>query len=198
MALRAGVTMLGIGGNKELGLQDLRECAAGTGETSTDARILLVLFLRREHRYSEALPISRGLIQSYPRDVLMALEEGNLLRAEGNDQEAAAVYRRVWQAGREGFYDGLHYEIAALSLGDLLRNQKDYTSAVAAYEQVAEVAQPDPEILQKADLAAGEMYDLLGKRDLAIKKYQAVVAVDASTPQAEDANRYLKEPYRVE
>jgi len=198
LALRAGVTVLGIGGNKEKGLQYLGECAQGTGEAGTDARILLVLFLRREHRYQEALPIARGLIQAYPHDVLMALEEGNLLRAEGNNQEAAAVYRRVWQAGQEGRYDGLHYEIAALSLGELLRSQKDYPGASIAYEQVNEAPQPDPEILQKADLGAGEMYDLMGKRDLAIKKYQAVVATDAKTAFAESANRYLKEAYRGE
>jgi tetratricopeptide (TPR) repeat protein len=198
LALRAGVTMLGIGGNKEKGFQYLRECAQGTGETSTDAKILLVLFLRREHRYEEALPIARGLIQSYPHDVLMALEEGNLLRAAGHDQEAAGVYRKVSQEGREGRYDGLHYEIAALSLGDLLRSQKGYAGAAAAYEQVNEAPQPDPEILQKANLGAGEMYDLLRKRDLAIKKYQAVVATDANTSFAETANRRLKEPYRDE
>jgi tetratricopeptide (TPR) repeat protein len=198
LALRAGVTVLGIGGNKELGFQDLRECAQGTGETSTDAKILLVLFLRREHRYQEALPIARGLNQSYPRDVLMALEEGNLLRAEGKDQEAAAVYRKVWQAGRDGHYDGLHYEIAALSLGDLLRSQKDSANAIAAYEQVNEAPQPDPEVLQKANLGAGEMYDLLGKRELAVKKYQAVVATDPGSAFADSANRYLKEAYRGE
>jgi tetratricopeptide (TPR) repeat protein len=198
MALRAGVTVLGIGGNKETGFQYLRECAQGTGETATDAKILLVLFLRREHRYEEALPVARGLIQSYPHDVLMVLEEGNLLRAESHNQEAAAAYRRVWQAGREGHYDGLHYEIAALSLGDLLRSQKDYVGAVAAYELVNEVSQPDPEILQKANLAAGQMYDVLEKRDLAVKKYHAVVATDATTPLAESANRYLKEAYRGE
>ena len=198
LALRAGVTMVGIGGNKEKGLQYLDECAQGTGETSTDAKILLVLFLRREQRYQEALPIARGLIQAYPRNVLMALEEGNLLRAENHDQEAAAVYRKIWQAGREGYYDGLHYEIAALSLGDLLRSQKDYAGAVTAYEQVNEVPQPDPEVLQKANLAAGEMYDLLQKRDLAVKKYHAVVATDATTPFAQSANRYLKEPYQGE
>ncbi len=198
LALRASVTMLGIGGNKEKGLDYLRECAQGTGETGTDAKILLVLFLRREHRYQEALPIARGLIQSYPRDVLMALEEGNLLRADGNDQEAATVYRRVWQAGREGRYDGLHYEIAALSLGDLLRSRKDYGNAVAAYEQVNQVPQPDPEVLQKAALAAGEVYDMLGKRELAVQKYRAVVAIDSGTPFAENANRFLKEAYRAD
>jgi tetratricopeptide (TPR) repeat protein len=198
LALRAGVTVLGIGGNKEKGLQYLHECAQGTGETSTDAKILLVLFLRREHRYQEALPLARGLIQSYPRDVLMALEEGNLLRAAGNDQDAAAAYRKVWQDGQEGRYAGLHYEIAALSLGDLLRTQKDYASAAGAYEQVNEAPQPDPEIVQKADLAAGEVYDLMGKRDLAVKKYRAVITTDAGTALAESANEHLKEPYRGE
>ncbi len=198
LALRASVTVLGIGGNKDKGLQYLHECAQGAGETSTDAKILLVLFLRREHRYQEALPIARGLIQSYPHNVLMALEEGNLLRAGGSDQEAAAVYRKVWESGREGYYDGLHYEIAALSLGELLRSQKDYAGAVGAYEQVNQAAQPDPEILQKANLAAGEVYDLLGKRDLAMKKYQAVIATDAGSTLAESANQYLKEPYRAE
>jgi hypothetical protein len=198
LALRAGVTMVGIGGNKEKGLQYLDQCAQGTGETTTDAKILLVLFLRREQRYQEALPIARGLVQAYPRNVLMALEEGNLLRAENHDQEAAAVYRKIWQAGRDGYYDGLHYEIAALSLGDLLRSQKDYAGAVTAYEQVNEISQPDPEVLQKANLAAGEMYDLLQKRDLAVKRYHAVVAADATTPYAESANRYLKDPYQAE
>lgn len=198
LALRAGVTVLGMGGNKEKGFQYLRECAAGSGETSVDAKILLVLFLRREHRYEEALPVARGLIASYPRDVLMALEEGNLLRAGGHNQEAAAVYRKVWQAGCEGRYDGLHYEIAALSLGDLLRSQKDYTGAAAAYEQVSQVSQPDPEVLQKANLGAGEMYDMLQKRDLAVKKYQAVLAGDAKTSLAETASKRMKEPYRNE
>jgi tetratricopeptide (TPR) repeat protein len=198
LALRASVTVLGIGGNKEKGLQYLAECAQGSGDTSTDAKILLVLFLRREHRYQEALPIARGLVQSYPRDVLLALEEGNLLRADGKDADAAAVYRKVWQAGRDGRYDGLHYEIAGLSLGDLLRSQKDYPGAAAAYEQLGEVAQPDPEVLQKANLAAGEVYDMLGKRDLAVKKYEAVVATDPGTPFAESAKGYLKEAYRGE
>jgi len=195
---KIAASMVRLGGSKEKGIQYLRECAGESGETSVDARILLVLFLRREHRYDEALPLARGLIASYPRDVLMALEEGNLLRASGRDQEAAAVYKKVWQAGRDGHYPGLHYEIAALSLANLLRSQKDYPGAAAAYEQVNEVAKPDPEVLQKANLGAGEMYDLLRKRDLAMAKYQAVVSANASTPPAETARRRMKEAYREE
>ncbi len=194
--VKAAVSMVGLGGNTEKGLKYLKECATGNGETSIDAKILLVLFLRRERRYDEALQIDRGLKESYPRNVLLAVEEGNLLRASGRNPEAAAVYRTVWEAGRGGHYGTLHYEIAALGLGELLRSQKDYNGAAAAYELVGEVTQPSLEILQKANLAAGEMYDLLQKRDLALKKYQAVIATDAGTPQAESARKFTKDPYK--
>ncbi len=194
--LKAAASMVGLGGNKDKGIQYLKDCAQGNGETSVDAQILLAVFLRREHRYEEALPIARSLIPRYPQDVLLALEEGHLLRAAGHNQDAAAVYRKIWQAGKEGHYPNLHYEIAALSLGDLLRGQKDYVEAAAAYEQVSQAPQPDPEVLQKANLGAGEMYDVLQKRDLALAKYQAVVANYASTPLAEIARKRMKEAYR--
>ena len=190
--------MAGLGGNKEKGLRLLRECAAGSGETSVDAKILLALFLRREHRYDEALLFVRELIAAYPRNVLMALEEGNLLRAEGHDQEAATTYRKIWLAGREGHYLRLHYEIAAVSLGDLLSAQKDYTGAAAAYEQVSTVPQVETDVSQRANLGAGEMYDAMQKRDLATQKYQAVIAANPATPSADAARKYLKEPYRVQ
>jgi tetratricopeptide (TPR) repeat protein len=194
--VKTAASMVGLGGNKDKGLQYLKECAQGNGETSIDAQILLAVFLRREHRYDEALPLVRGLVPRFPQDILLALEEGHLLRAAGRNQEAEAVYRRIWQAGREGHYPGLHYEIAALSLGDLLRSQKNYSGAAAAYEQVGQAPQADPEALQKAYLGAGEMYDLLQKRDLALAKYQAVVASDGSTVPAETARKRMKEAYR--
>jgi len=194
--VKVAASMVGLGGNKEKGLEYLKECAQGNGETSIDAQILRAVFLRREHRYDEALPIVRSLIPRFPQDILLALEEGHLLRAAGRNQEAAAVYRKVWQAGREGQYPGLHYEIAALSLGDLLRAQKDYDGAAAAYEQVGQASHPEEEALQKANLAAGEMYDLLQKRDLALAKYQAVVAKDANSLPAETARKRIKVAYR--
>ena len=194
--VKAAALMVGLGGNKDKGIRYLKECAQGSGETSVDAQILLGVFLRREQRYDEALPIVRGLIPRFPQDVLLALEEGHLLRAAGHIGEAAEVYRKIWQAGREGRYPNLHYEIAALSLGDLLRSQKDYSGAAAAYELVSQAPQPDSEVSQKANLGAGEMYDVLRKRDLALAKYHAVVADGSATPPAETARKRMKEAYR--
>jgi tetratricopeptide (TPR) repeat protein len=195
-AVKAAVSVAGLGGSKEKGIEYLRQAASASGETAVDAKILLLLFLRREHQFDEALQISRTLIPVYPQNLLMALEEGNLLRAAGRNAEASAVYRRIWQAGRDGRYPGLHYELAALSLGDLLRSQKDYPGAISAYEQVTSVPKPESLILQKANLGAGEAYDAIQKRDLAVQKYQAVLASNSASPQAEAARKCLKEPCR--
>lgn len=196
--VKVAVSLVGLSGSKEKGIEYLYEVARANTENSVDAKIALLLFLRREHRYSEALVLLRGMIQQYPGNLLMATEEGTLLRSLNRYQDAAAAYRKVWEAGRAGKYPGLHYELAAEYLGDLLRSQKDYTGAAAAYELVAQAPQPDSEILQKANLGAGEMYDLQQKRDLATRKYQAVIATNSATPPAEIARKRLREPYRAD
>lgn len=195
-SVKAAVALVGLSGSKEKGLQYLHEVADSSGENSVDAKVVLALFLRREHRYDEARVFMRDLADRYPRNYLFPLEEANLLRAAGHPTEAAAAYRRVWQSGHEGKYGTLHYEISAWGLGELLRSQKDYSGAAAAYELVGTASDPDPETLQKANLAAGEMYDLLQRRDLAMKKYETVLAENASTPPAEKAREHIKEAYR--
>jgi len=195
-SVKVAVALVGLSGTKEKGLEYLREVADSSGENSVDAKVVLSLFLRREHRYDEARVFMHDLAERYSRNYLFALEEANLLRAGGHAQEAAAGYRKVWQNGREGKYGNLHYEMAAWGLGELMRSQKDYAAAASAYELVSEAAEPDPEMLQKANLAAGEMYDLLQKRDLAMKKYQTVLAENGSTPLAEKARAHIREAYR--
>jgi hypothetical protein len=196
--VKVAVSLVGLSGSKDKGIQYLYEVSRSNTETAVDAKIALLLFLRREHRYGEALSLLRSMIQQYPGNVLLGLEEGTLLRLMNQNQEAAAAYRRVWDAGRAGKYPGLHYEFAAEFLGDLLRSQKDFAGAASAYELVAQVPQADAEVLQKANLGAGEMYDLQQKRDLATRKYQAVIATNSTSPPAEIARKRLREPYRAD
>jgi tetratricopeptide (TPR) repeat protein len=195
-SVKAAVALVGLSGTKEKGLEYLREVADSNGENNVDAQVVLSVFLRREHRYDESRVLMHGLAGHYPGNYLFPLEEANLLRASGRVQEAAAGYRKVWQSGREGKYGNLHYELAAWGLGELLRSQKDFAGAAAAYELVSEAPGPDPETLQKANLAAGEMYDLMQKRDLAMKKYETVLAENGSTPRAEKAREHIREAYR--
>lgn len=196
LAIKMAVALVGLSGDKEKGLRYLSDAYHGNGETSVDAGIVFMVFLRREHRYGEALQIAEEIGPRFPRNYLLPLEEANLLRAAGKNDEAEAQYRRVWQNGRDGKYGSLHYEIAAIGLGDLLRNEKKYQAAAASYELVGEVTGADSELLQKANLGAGEMYDQLQKRDLAVKKYEAVVATNSGNAEADKARKRIKDAYR--
>jgi len=195
-SVKVAAAIAGLNGSKEKGLTYLREVAKSKGENSADAKVVLTLFLRREHQYDEALGYMRELTAKYPRNHLFPTEVANLQRAAGYLPEAEATYRRVWQTGREGKYGSLHYELAAWGLGELLRSKKDLAGAAAAYDLVNDAPNPDPDILQRANLSAGEMYDLLQQRDLAMKKYQTVLAGNANTGPADQARRNIREPYR--
>ncbi len=196
--VKIAVSVVGIGGSKKKGIEYLYAVAnCASCQASTDAKVVLALFLRREGRYPEALDTIRSLMQGYPRNVLFALEEPNLLRAQGKNQQAEAIYRKIFQEGREGRFNG-HYELAAYSLGELLRAEKNYQAAADAYNLVDAVREPDAEVRQRADLAAGEMYDLMKKRDLALKKYETVIAEDSGSPPADSARKHIKEAYHTD
>jgi hypothetical protein len=196
--VKMAVSVVGIGGNKKKGIQYLYDVAnCSSCQATTDAKVVLALFLRREGRFPEARQTIQTLGRDYPRNVLFALEEPNILRALGKNQEAAAAYRKIFQEGREGRFNG-HYELAAYSLGELLRVQKNYQLAADAYNLVDTVREPDSEVQQRANLAAGEMYDLMKKRDLALKKYETVIAEDSGSPPADSARKHIKEAYHAD
>ena len=195
-SVKTAAAIAGLSGSKEKGLAYLRSAAKGDGDSAVDAKVILSLFLRREHQYDEALGYMQGLAERYPHNHLFPTEVANLQRSAGRYAEAEASYRKVWQNGKEGKYGRLHYEMAAWGLGELLRSEKNIEAAAVAYDLVNEAPNPDPDILQKANLAAGEMYDLLQKRDLAMKKYETVLAGNANTGPADQARRYIREAYR--
>jgi hypothetical protein len=195
-SIKTAAALAGLNGSKERGLSYLREVAKSDVESSVDAKVVLTLFLRREHKYDEAIGYMQELSAKYPGNHLFPIEVANLERDAGRLDEAEAGYRKVWQNGRDGKYGKLHYELAAWGLGELLRSKKDFAGAAAAYELVNEAPNPDPDVRQKANLAAGEVYDLLEKRDLAMKAYEAVLTGRADSGQADRARRYLKDAYR--
>jgi tetratricopeptide (TPR) repeat protein len=194
-AVKVAVALVGLSGDKQKGIQYLYDAYRANGETSVDAGMVLLVFLRREHRYDDALDIVNALTPRFPRNYLLPIEQGNLLRAAGKLGQAEDQYRRVWQNGREGKYGSLHYELAGIALGDVLRAEKKYSAAAGAYELVSEMKDADPELVQKADLGAGEMYDQMQNRDAALKKYQAVVNINSGNVEADKARKRMREAY---
>lgn len=192
---KVAASIVGLSGSKQKGLDDLRQATHSPHpEVANDARIILALFLRREQRYAEALQVVNTMQNDFPRNFLMAAEYAHLLNAAGHGQEAIAAYRKVVAGCRAGTYNQCRIEIPAYGLGEALRGQKDYAEAADAYE-LAATSGNDAELKQKATLAAGEMYDLMNKRDTAMEKYKAVIAENSSSNSADMARHYMKQAY---
>jgi tetratricopeptide (TPR) repeat protein len=193
--VKVAASVAGLSGSKSKGLQYLREAAAGGGESATDAQIALALFLRREQRYNEAIKVVASLTAEHPRNFLMAAEYANLLNAAGHGPEAITAFRKVIAGCHSNAYATCRLEIPSYGLGEALKGQRDYEGAVQAYETAAAAA-PDPELRQRATLAAGKMYDVLQQREAALAKYKAVIAENSSSESADLARHYMKSAYK--
>ncbi len=195
-AWKAAVAVVGVSGSKSKGIQYLYEASNAGGETSVDAKIALSLFLRREQRYKEAIELVGGLMHQYQRNYLVSLEHANLLNAAGHGPEAIAAYRRLLQLGPTNFPDA-RLEQAAWGLGEALRGQRDFKGAAEAYDQASSFKNVEPDLRDRSTLAAGEMYDVLQQREVALKKYRAVLeSGNGQSEYAEIARKRIKKPYQ--
>jgi hypothetical protein len=192
-AARTAIAVVSVGGSKEKGLNYLREVAKSNTMASTDAKVSLALFLRREQKYKEALEVVRGMTAEYPRSFLLAQEYGDLLNAAGHGKEAITQYETILANCKKNLFPLPEPEHAAWGLGVSARGQREYLLAAEAFDQVTTIAGADHEIVDRAYLASGQMYDLLHKRDLALKRY-AEAAADNGT-YADEARRYQRQPY---
>lgn len=195
-AVKAAISVVGLSGSRSKGLQYLREVANANVETTPDAKVALALFLRREQRYGEAMDIVRTLTAAYPHNYLFALEEANLLKDWGKNNEALAAYRKLLDQARGGQFFEPRLEFANFDLAEILRGRGEVPEAADRYSSAVAFPNASPEMKQKSALGAGEMYDLLGKRDQAVQQYQTAIKTDASTSLADDARKWLKTPYR--
>ncbi len=194
--VRLMVGIMGVGGNKERGLQMLREDAAHGVITVVQARTALSLFLRHDGRYPEALAVQRGLAGQFPHNYLFRLEVANLLKDEGHGAEAIAEYKRVLEdAQRLGYFIDPRLQMAWFGLADTERGYNDIPDAASGYTQAAEQPNCSDWLQKRAELNAGEMYDLLHRRDEAVKMYKAAAAPGGDQSQADAARRYLRAPF---
>jgi len=194
---KVAASMVGISGNRQKGLEYLRDVAAhGNPEVAWDAKIALALFLRREQLYAEALQLVGGMYTAFPRNFLVATEYAHLLNAAGHGPQAIAAYQKIVTGCRGNAFSVCRMEIPAYGLGEAMKGQRDFQGAEQAYELAASTA-VDPDFRQRAMLKAGEMYDAMQKRDAAMEKYKAVIAANSGTESADLARRYMKQAYTV-
>lgn len=195
-SFRLVVGIAGVHGSKERGMEMLRIAADRGVTTSVEARTCMMLFLRREAKYSEALEIAHSLAEQYPQGFLFQLEEANLAKDAGQGPHAIELYRRVLALNQQpGYFHSPQLELAYFGLGDTLRGQTRYADAIAAYKSAAYAPRTSPELKRRCLLAAGKSYDLMGDHVSARSMYQQVMDAGSDTVQADDARKLMRRPY---
>jgi tetratricopeptide (TPR) repeat protein len=194
--VRVLVGIAGVGGNREKGLSMLRESAAHGTITSVESRTVLSLFLRHDARYPEALVVQHGLATDYPHDYLFRLEEANLTKDSGNGPGAIATYKAVIaDAQKPGYFIAPRLQLAYFGLADTQRGQNLIKDAADNYLLAANQPSNTDWLRKRAQLNAGQMFDLLHDRPNAIRQYHLAAAGGGDQSQAEAARRYLSSPY---
>ena len=194
--LRIMIGITGVTGTKEKGLDLLRESAAHGLVTNIESRTALSLFLRHDARYPEALAVEHGLAVEYPRDYLFRLEEANLTKDKGDGPGAIAAYKKVLEDSQKpNYFIDPRLQMAYFGLADTQRGQNLITEAAENYLNAAAQPKCSDWLRRRAQLNAGQMYDLLHQRDKAIEQYNQASAGGGDQSQADAARRYLKTPY---
>jgi hypothetical protein len=152
--------MVGIHGDKAKGMQMLQDCASRGVITSVESRTTMMIFLRHEARYQEAIKVAESLQAQFPRDFLFALEVANLRKDAGDGPGAIREYRAVLaQALKPGYYYSLHPELAWFGLAETLRGQNDKVGALAAYRQAQSQPTTGPDMKARAANAIRELQE---------------------------------------
>ena len=194
--LRFMAGIAGLGGSKSRGLQDLEDAAAHGVITNVESKTVLALFLRHDGRYQEAIAWTRQLTEEYPHDYLFRLEEANLTKDEGQGVQAIALYRAVLaDARKKDYFADPRLQLAWFGLAETLRGQNDLQGAAEAYLKAAAQPKCSDWLRRRAELNAGEMFDLIHDRQQATQQYLLAVGGGGDPSQAEAAKKYLKTPY---
>ncbi|HEX8922915.1 MAG TPA: hypothetical protein VF766_15680 [Pyrinomonadaceae bacterium] len=205
------MSLIGTRGSKKRGLLTIQRVAEQGSFARDDARALLIVLLKREKRYEDALLISRELGAKYPRNYLFKLESADALvsiaateRQAGRTAEAAkaesealAVYDALLRerATREAAARSL--DLVHFRYGEALLNAGQAEVAAKEFLAAASATGAEPGLATLAHLQAARAFDLAGKRNDALAQYRTVLARPDVSGAHGDAKQGLKEPYKL-
>jgi tetratricopeptide (TPR) repeat protein len=191
--------LAGFHGDREKGLQELQNVAQHGVLNKYDARILLAVIYRREHRPQDAIPLLQDLAQTFPHNDLLQLEQVQMYSDAGNKQAALAVLAKVQTLKTEQVegYREIPIEKIRYLRGNLLFWYGDIGPALEEIKAVTSKTNSldlNTEVL--AWLRLGQLYDLKGQHGNAVFAYKRTMKAAPSSPAASEAKSYITSPYK--
>ena len=193
-------------GDREKGLEQLTLASERATYASVEATyFLLQAFYFHEHNYVKALEIARKLHARFPDNMLFHRYVGRALVSMGNWEEATEVFNEIRaraEAGQRGYGPAIEREAVYYIATNHMQAHR-YEEALRAFyrcdELSREVDQSEASgYMSQTNLKIGMIYDMQGKRELAVSQYQKVRDMKEFRGSHEQAERYLGAPYRGE
>ncbi len=189
-------------GDKELGILQLQASARHARYAATEARVVLLQILYDfEQNAAEALSVAEELHRDYPRNPYFHRYLGRCYVRLGDLQRMEETWREILRRCIEKWtgYDELTAREALYYVGLALMQRGQYEEALQYFykcDEMSRVLDEDPSgFMVKTNLNIGKIYDLQGKRDLALMQYRKVLSWrDVQNSHAE-ARRYIEKPY---
>jgi tetratricopeptide (TPR) repeat protein len=191
--------LIGIHGDKELGIRIVQDVAAHGTKNRVDAEIFLGALYRRENQTRKAVPIVQDLIRRFPRNYLLRLELSQMYSMAGDGAhalEAVEEVARLKQAHAPG-YDRVAWEKIYFQEGTIQFWYNDLPHALENMQKVTAAAQElDLNTGVYAWLRLGQIYDLTHRRQQALEAYRKAIAYAPEAEAAQESKKYLSSPYR--
>ena len=189
-------------GDRQRGLREITAASEKGRYASVEAAFFLMqIYFYYEKDYGKALAIAENLFARFPDNMLFHRYVGRCLSslADWNGTRTAfeEIVRRA-SAGRRGYTRNVERE-AEYYLGVSLMGARDYDGALRHLLRCDELSrtldtQEASGFMIMANLKMGNVYDILGKRELALEQYRKVLGMKEFKDSHTQAEQYLKTP----
>lgn len=189
-------------GDKGLGIAQLRASARHARYAATEAKVVLLQILYDfEQNIPEALAIAEELFRESPRNSYFHRYLGRCYVRLGAQEKMEETWREILRRSIEKWpgYEELTAREALYYVGLALMTRGEYEEALRYFykcDELSRVLDEDPSgFMVKVNLKIGNIYDLQGKRELALMQYRKVLSWRNVQNSHEEARRYMEKPY---
>ena len=190
-------------GDKAKGLEQLTIASQKARYAAVETSYFLMqIYYSFERDYAKAMALAQSLHTRFPGNMVFHKYLGRCYTVIGNYQRGAEVWAEIQtkcRTGARGYTANVERE-AEYYLGTGATALHNYDEALTHLYRCDELSREldvkeASGFMAMANLKVGNVYDLQGKRELALRQYTKVLGLKAYKDSHQQAERYLTTPY---
>lgn len=189
-------------GDLTIGLLQLQAASRYARYAATEAKVVLLqIYYQYENNTSKAFEIAQDLYTRYPDNAYFHRYMGKLYVMMSEMDKMEQTWREILKRyiAKKPGYEIYTAREALYYIGYALMNRGDYNKSLEYFYKCDEACRKldrEPSgFMVRLNLKIGNIYDMQGKRDLAVKQYKKVLKMNDFQDSHELAERYLDKPY---